>query len=516
MTVPKIENIVDREAPRFVRSPTGLYVPDNGISRRAYLRTMGGVMALAAGQAGCATYAGPGRAHMEGLAHMEELGINVFRVTDDDGATAYIALTPEGDSDELSAQNGRGTLQTDYTSRKSGQYRQKVYDVSLSPSMKEKEFKLKVTVNGRPVEQFLEEVFGVKPSQDGIYSNILNPEAHFHYYWNPGDNHFVGALPPSYHIRFVATDGQSVNSIETGTSVLNQLVQYVKEINPDNASDRNTNNLLDNIALGWRYAGRNLEYFLRSLTIGYRTVDIHSGKLISHRGTLDSLVKLVPDLLQGEFRTTLTNLSRIPGGIVDAWGYLLSAISNSIINSVTHLTVGFASPSAASYATDAVGTLLQIHAKNLPFGERSIGVLSPRTYIDWRCAHCTPSYTGTPLQKSIDFVATAGQAFAIYKLVFEKDSNKAIQRRRRAIPEEKPTSSGGGEATTTQTPAAPAPAPATSSGAASTPAASTPATSTPAATSSSASGGAASTPATTPATTGTTGIGGGGLGIGGK
>jgi len=447
MSAQDLGQIARREYYRGIntQTPSGLYIsdgitipdgPSQGISRRNFLKrsaSVGGLVTLAGGLEACTA-----ALIRDTRERMQQLGINVFVVKDEEGKTSYVALTPDDDQDNLTAREGKGMLTTEYYRLSSNSQREKIYEVSLSEDLKKENFRLKVSINGLPIEDFFGKVFGVKGDEQGIYSNLTDKNAPYHYFWNPGGGLFRGNLPSSYTIKFEATDGNRVSTIETGTPIIDDFIKYVHEINVRNAISRNTDDLLQNVKLGYVHAKDDLADFLKSLTVGYKVRDVHTGKEIEKDGTLESLFYELPkNLVTGEFKKAYNSFLRIPGGIIDAWGFLLSAISNSIINSITHLSIGLASPMAASYTTDLVGTTLQMHAKNLPFGERFNTVVDPRTYLNWDCAHCGRTYTRTGAQMLTDFAVSGIQSYGIYKLVFEKGS------KRRQGPDQQQQQQGG-------------------------------------------------------------------------
>jgi hypothetical protein len=86
---------------------------------------------------------------------------------------------------------------------------------------------------------------------------------------------------------------------------------------------------------------------------------------------------------------------------------LVSAVDNAVLNPLIQGTVGVAaSPGAANVAGDWVGALMQAAVKNLPFGERSNGVIDLRATWYHDRAFDPVRFTRTDTQLNIDRAMT--------------------------------------------------------------------------------------------------------------
>ena len=214
--------------------------------------------------------------------------------------------------------------------------------------------------------------------------------------------------PPGYQIGLTAAADDAVYEFtEASTSVPDNIRLYVQEIHPRSPSARATGSVGGNVMAGFRDAGADVKDAFRNLGTGTRLRDIHTGReayrpspIVAPFRASWKLVRLQPI---GAIRELLA------GGesAVQFGADLVSALDNAVLNPLIQGTAGVvASPRSADAAGDRLGALLQAVVKNIPFGERSNGVLDLRGAWYHDRAFDPVLYTRTDTQLNIDRTMT--------------------------------------------------------------------------------------------------------------
>jgi hypothetical protein len=214
--------------------------------------------------------------------------------------------------------------------------------------------------------------------------------------------------PPGYQIGLSAVEDDAVYEYtEASTSPRDNVRLYVQEIYPRSPSSRATGSVGQNVAAGFKDAGGDLKDAFRHLVVGSNERDIHTGR-VGYR----------PSPIVAPFRATWKLLRLQPIGAirellaggetaVQVGADLVSAVDNAVLNPLIQGTVGIAaSPGAANVAGDWVGALMQAAVKNLPFGERSNGVIDLRATWYHDRAFDPVRFTRTDTQLNIDRAMT--------------------------------------------------------------------------------------------------------------
>lgn len=319
-------------------------------------------------------------------------------------------LTRAEDADDWSAEGGKGRLRTHFDRE----------DLLLVRTAGEAT--LDVEWGDMPLVAFFEKRLAVRPDADGCYSTLesaLVGEDGRHavvphrLLYCPEDSLALFDAPDGYQIFLSARVGsESIERTMAGTSILDNVRLYAREIYRRSPRTRATGTVSGNLRNGFADAGRDVVDMGRHLITGSWRRNLHTGQT-EHRSSalaavpmfLWNLALLKPVAAAGEL------VEGVQSGIqVAADG--VSAVNNAVVNPLLQTTAGLAvSPGAADTAGHWFGALTQAAAQNLPASERSSDALNPFSLWFHNRAFSPVAYTRTDTQLNID------RAFTIANIV---------------------------------------------------------------------------------------------------
>ena len=182
---------------------------------------------------------------------------------------------------------------------------------------------------------------------------------------------------------------------------------YVQEIHPRSPSSRATGSVGGNVMTGFRDAGADVKDAFRNLVTGTRLRDIHTRREAYRPSPIVAPFRAVWKLVRLQPIGAIRELLAGGESVVQSAADLVSAVHNAVLNPLIQGTAGVvASPTSADAVGDWLGALLQSVVKNLPFGERSNGVLDLRGAWYHDRAFEPVLYTRTDTQLNIDRTMT--------------------------------------------------------------------------------------------------------------
>ena len=286
-----------------------------------------------------------------------------------------------------------------------------------------------------PLVEFLEDELYVGADTDGCYSSLGTELANedgssvtvpHRLLYCPDDSVALFDAPPGYQIDLLAMlEEELVEETEASTSIRDNALLYMREINPRSPSSRSTGSVLGNVRAGFRDAGANLTDVLRHTFTGTRPTNIHTGQqhyrpspVVAVPRTLVSLATLRPLDALGE-------LAQGVNSAVLAGASAVGAVDNAVVNPTLQLTVGLASTQAADQSGDFIGSVAQALAKNFPGGERSLDAVNPFAAWNHDRAFAPIDYTRTDTQLNFDRAATTIDVMAIRAIERHNDDSSS-------------------------------------------------------------------------------------------
>ncbi|MEE8557698.1 MAG: hypothetical protein V3T14_07415 [Myxococcota bacterium] len=278
-------------------------------------------------------------------------------------------------------------------------------------------FQLEVTWAGVPFERFLKELLEVPMDRQGCYvslnSGLKNPDGSpatppHRLMLCPQDSLALFDAPAGYEIGFAALrDGAVFEYAEASTSVADNVRLYVREIYPRQPSSRATGRVGGNVVAGFRDAGADLRDAFRHAFTGTEETHLHLGVRSYRPSPIVAPPRALWQLVRGRPLQALGELFEGAASAIQVGADVAGAIHNTVVTTFLQGTVGTTrSPASADTAGDWLGALTQSVIKNLPFGERSSGVLDPRSIWQNDRAFEPMRHTRTDTQLNIDRTMT--------------------------------------------------------------------------------------------------------------
>jgi hypothetical protein len=278
-----------------------------------------------------------------------------------------------------------------------------------------------------PLDQYLRERLAVTPDADGCLSTMESTVtgddgAHaavpHRILYCPQANMALFDAPPGYEIGLQALSGdQQIERTEAGTTVLDNLRLYGREVYPRSPRARATGSVSGNLAASFADSGQDVLDMGRHLVTGTTRTDLHTGQ----QEKRTSLLMAVPMLFVG-----IARLDPVQGGQdlfegvgsgVQVAADAASAVNNAVINPLLQVTVGVAaSPEAADSAGHVTGAVTQTWAQNLPGSERTGDALNPMSLWYHDRAFKPTAYTRTDTQLNIDRIVSIANILGLWAI----------------------------------------------------------------------------------------------------
>ena len=314
----------------------------------------------------------------------------------------FDALTRTADGDDWTANEHTGELRTHFA------------DEDLFLVRTEGDFDLALRWGDLEIEEFLRDVLHVSPNGDGCYSTLhselknadgTDAVVPHRLLFCPEMDVALFDVPDGYEIEVLALrrDGGVHESTVGGTTISDNVRLYIHEVNPRHASARATGSVSGNIGEGFRDAGGSLRDAGLHLITGTNERNIHTGRIAYRPSPVTAPPRAVFELATGHPLRAFGQLVQGSESAIQVIADLVAALETTFLNPIIQTSVGLAaSPQGADRVGDSVGAFLQAVVKNLPFGERSTGMLDLRTswYHDrgWEPSR----WTRTDTQLNID------------------------------------------------------------------------------------------------------------------
>jgi hypothetical protein len=356
----------------------------------------------------------------------------------------FDALTPEADDDDWTVEGNRGRLVTHYGNE----------DLFLVRT--EGGLDLEVVWGDMPLEQFAREELRIERNGDGCYSSlhtqlqsddatpVVVPNRLL---YCPDTSLALFDAPDGYEIGLTAVeDSGPFEYTEASTSIPDNLRLYMSEINPRRPSARATGSVTGNIRAGFADAGIDLQNALRHAVTGIYGENVHTGRVEYRSSPVTAVPLALTGLVKLQPFQAMDQLFVGADSLVQAGGDVVSAVSNAVLNPTIQSTVGVAaSPDAADFVGDSLGTLMQGLVKNLPLSERSVNALNPMAQWHHDRAFAPAAYTRTDLQLNFDRVFTVVDLSVINAIQNHNDDSSGGQSRKKADDGEPPSPPPGPE-----------------------------------------------------------------------
>ncbi len=346
-----------------------------------------------------------------------------FTKSPDRYAESFDALTREADADDWTVVDGRGKLVTHYEE-------QDMFLVRTTGGLG-----LAVAVGDLEIEQFMGETLAVERNGEGCYSSLdsrlTNDDGSYakvptRILWCPEQAVALLETPDGYELDVSALQGADVyESTAIGNSIGDNLRLYGKQINPRSASRRSTGTLGGNLRAGFADASADVEDAAAHLVTGRRERHLHTGQVEYRPSPVTALPIAVWKLGTLHPVDAASALWTGAESAVAASADVFSALNNAAVTPAFQLTLGLASLAAADVATDTVGTAGQMVVKNLPFGERSNGVIDLRGAWYHNRAFEPERYTRTDTELNVDRAMTILNLSAINAIYLHNDDSGA-------------------------------------------------------------------------------------------
>lgn len=329
----------------------------------------------------------------------------------------FDALTRKADGDDWTVDDQTGELRTHFA------------DEDLFMVRTEGDFDLALRWGDMGIEEFLRNVLHVSPNGGGCYSTLHSELTHadgtnvalpHRLLFCPELNIALFDVPDGYEIEVLALrrDGEIYESTVGGTSISDNVRLYMDEVNPRHASARATGSVSSNIGAGFRDAGGSLRDAGLHLFTGTDERNIHTGQIAYRPSPITAVPRAVLRLATGHPLLAFGQLIQGAESTIQVGADLVAAVDAAILNPAIQTSIGLtASPERADRVDDYVGAFLQAAVKNLPFGERSIGMLDLRSswYHDrgWEPSRWTRTDTQLNIDRAFTlFDSTGASAIA--------------------------------------------------------------------------------------------------------
>jgi hypothetical protein len=315
-------------------------------------------------------------------------------------------LTRAADEDDWTVEGDRGRLTTHFDEE----------DLLLVRT--EGEFDLEVTWGDVAFERFFEEFLAVPRNPQGCYVS-LNTEMRNRDGSAVEVPHRLLYCPEMALALFDAPDGYQVGlqalrdetpheTTEAGTSIPDNIRLYLREVYPRQPSQRATGSVRGNVAAGLRDARDDLADAFRHAVTGADEQHLHTGQIGYRPSPITAPPRAVLSLLRLRPLDAVGELFAGAASAVQVGADVVSAVDNSVLTVLLQGTLGaVASPETADTAGDWIGALTQSFVKNLPFGERSDGVINLTGSWRHNRAFEPSRFTRTDTELNIDRAMTA-------------------------------------------------------------------------------------------------------------
>ena len=327
-------------------------------------------------------------------------------------AAEFDALTKAPDGDDWTIDEDGGRLVTHFE-------RDDLFIVHTTGGIP-----LEVLWGDLPLGTYLSENLGAKPDDSGCTNTrdvTLTSEdgtkavVPQRILYCPGQAFAFFEMPDGYETELAAVVGEErLDATEAGTSTMDNLRLYAKEINPGSPTARATGTVGGNVRASYVAAGADLVALGRHAFLGETRTHQHEGTQ-SYRVSpvqmipfaVYDLVRLQPASAAGRIFTGVESGVAV---VADA----VSATNNAVVVPLTQVTVGpTVSPTAADEVGDGLGVVTAAVAKNLPASERMFGAWSPLAFTRHDRAYEPSAYTRTDTQLNIDRLVSALDAFTL-------------------------------------------------------------------------------------------------------
>jgi hypothetical protein len=278
-----------------------------------------------------------------------------------------------------------------------------------------------------PLEQYLRERLAVTPDADGCLSTLESeatgddgahaPVPHRILYC-PHAQMALFDAPPGYEIGLQALSGEEqIERTEAGTTILDNLRLYGREVYPRSPHARATGTVSGNVAASFADSGQDLLDMGRHLVTGTTRTDLHSGQQEKRTSLLMAVPMLVVGLARLDPAQGGADLVEGIGSGVQVAADAVGAANNAVINPLLQVTVGVAaSPEAADSAGHVTGAVTQAWAQNLPGSERTVDALNPASLWYHDRAFKPTAYTRTDTQLNIDRIVSIANIIGVWAL----------------------------------------------------------------------------------------------------
>ncbi len=240
----------------------------------------------------------------------------------------------------------------------------------------------------------------------------------------PGASFAFFEAPDGYEVGLSARNGSLYEHTEAGTSTLDNLRLYGKQVYPRSPSSRATGSVLGNIGASFAAAGQDLGDLGRHAVAGETRVDMHQGTRAYRVSPLSAVPFALFDLVRGK---PLGAAGRIVTGVesgVQTAADVVSATNNAVVVPLVQLGVGATvSPASADGVGDTIGATTSAFAKNLPGSERSLDAWNPISVPRHDRAFNPSAYTRTDTQLNIDRLLTVIDAVGLGAILSHNHDN---------------------------------------------------------------------------------------------
>lgn len=322
-------------------------------------------------------------------------------------AESFEPLTPAPDADPWTQDGSQGELRI----------RPEARNLFLARA---RSGKLEMSMGDMGATHWLDSVFGSQADDDGCWQTPDDSRALLLYC--PALDVALIEIPDGYEVAFSA-GGEAPDTrerVQLSSSILDNVNLYIREIYPRHPSARATGSVGGNIRAGFADARRDLVDAVRHLALGSPEIHMHTGVRRNRTSVIAGLPRTLAMAMTGDIFAALSEARQTGEAALQVAADLVSAVDNALLTPI--LQVALATDPGARSADaigDWMGALMQSAVKNLPFGERSNGVIDLRDSWfhnrGWEPARYTRTDTQLFIDRTmslIDFTVIRG-AFAL-------------------------------------------------------------------------------------------------------
>jgi len=283
---------------------------------------------------------------------------------------------------------------------------------------------LEVEWGDMPLVAFFEFYLEVEPDADGCYNSLntqlKNPDGSdvqvpHRFFYCPNESVALFDIPDGYQVGLTAMVGnQFIERTDAGNTTWDNVKLYAQEIYPRSPKNRATGSITGNIGAGFRDAGQDVKDMFRFAITGTKPKHLHTGQEVYHASPVTAVPRALWRLVKLEPLNALDELTTGVDSVVQVGASAVSAVDNTIVNTLIQGTVGtVGSPEAADSTGHWFGAFTMAAAQNLPGGERSFDAYSIDGVLHHNRGFEPVRYTRTDLQLNVDRVLTLVDATLI-------------------------------------------------------------------------------------------------------